>query len=553
MTHAQGSAHRPDVDWLRAFAIYLLFPFHVAMIFNPAPFYHVRNDELSFAMLVFCGFIGLWHMPLLFFLAGWSAFRSLRNRDTGRFLGERVRKLLIPLVAGCVLLCPIIKYFELKSGLDANVTGLYASAELQQGFRTVIPEGLRIAPPFDQGFFEFLPTFFTRIKRFTWAHLWFLAYLLTFTTIYLPLFHRLRRARVRLASRAWIYLPILPLAAIQIFLRPHWPGLQNLYDDWANFAYYSTYLLCGYVLATQPALEDALEREWKRAFALGGLTTLVLLAGLVGAFDSPHVLLAGSAVAGWCFVVGLIGFGRARLAFSNRALPYLRESSFPVYILHQLPIVVIGYAVVALPIGMAAKFAVILVSSVLVTLVVYHLLVRRFALLRFLFGMKPKPASPRKLSAAWSAAGSIALVAACTLASRPAAASPLGLWWAEGGAAKVEIVQCGEALCGRVVWLRSPFDENGCRLRDENNPDARLRGRPVEGLAVLDGLRRERADEAVWGGGTIYDPTSGRTYAARLRLDDDDRLLVRGYLVVPLLGRTTTWIRVGAEERACGR
>ena len=45
---------RTDVDWLRVFATYLLFPFHTAMVFNPAPFYHIRNVDLSLGMLVSC-------------------------------------------------------------------------------------------------------------------------------------------------------------------------------------------------------------------------------------------------------------------------------------------------------------------------------------------------------------------------------------------------------------------------------------------------------------------------------------------------------------------
>ncbi len=71
------TARRPDIDWLRVLATYLLFAFHVGKVFDPAPFYHVRNADLSFAMLVFCGFVSLWHMPLFFLLAGWSAAASL--------------------------------------------------------------------------------------------------------------------------------------------------------------------------------------------------------------------------------------------------------------------------------------------------------------------------------------------------------------------------------------------------------------------------------------------------------------------------------------------
>jgi uncharacterized protein (DUF2147 family) len=101
-----------------------------------------------------------------------------------------------------------------------------------------------------------------------------------------------------------------------------------------------------------------------------------------------------------------------------------------------------------------------------------------------------------------------------------------------------------------VERLRSPFDENGCELRDAWNPDTGLRDRAVEGLELFHGLEQSPQDANVWTGGTIYDPTSGRTYRCRLTLDGD-RLYLRGYFGVPVLGRTTTWIRVGAESRVC--
>ncbi len=92
------AARRYDIDWLRVFATYLLLLFHVGMVFNPAPFYHVRNSDVSFAFLIVCGFISLWHMPLFFLLAGWSAFASLSMRGTGEFLKERFFRLFVPLV-----------------------------------------------------------------------------------------------------------------------------------------------------------------------------------------------------------------------------------------------------------------------------------------------------------------------------------------------------------------------------------------------------------------------------------------------------------------------
>jgi uncharacterized protein (DUF2147 family) len=131
------------------------------------------------------------------------------------------------------------------------------------------------------------------------------------------------------------------------------------------------------------------------------------------------------------------------------------------------------------------------------------------------------------------------------------AASPVGLWYAEGGAAEVEIHPCSDGLCGRVVWLRSPIGDDGCELRDDKNPDPVARGKTVIGLVVLHGLKQLDAEGRQWAGGTIYDPVSGRTYSCNARLDGDDRLFLRGFWGIQLLGRTTTWTRVGAEKRQC--
>jgi len=297
-----SKTRRVDVDWLRVFATYLLFPFHAAMVFNPAPFYHVRNADVSFFFLILCGFIGLWHMPLFFLLAGWSAVASLSTRGTGDFLKERFFRLFVPLVTGCILLMPSIKYLERSGGLDANYTGLYVAPALQESFRQVIPSGLPAAAPFDESFLEFLPTFFTDLSRFTWAHLWFVAYLLTFTILYLPLFRRILRSREWFTggvSPLWVYAPILPLAIVQVTMRERWPGLQNLINDWANFAYYSLFLIAGFLLARFPSLETAAHGERKRALAIGLIATLVLLLGVIGVFSSPPVLLAHTAIAGW--------------------------------------------------------------------------------------------------------------------------------------------------------------------------------------------------------------------------------------------------------------
>ena len=88
-------------------------------------------------------------------------------------------------------------------------------------------------------------------------------------------------------------------------------------------------------------------------------------------------------------------------------------------------------------------------------------------------------------------------------------------------------------------------------MRDHQNPDPSLRGRTLVGLQILTGLVPEGESGHHWTGGRIYDPGSGRTYQCEARLGAEGRLELRGYFGIPLLGRTTWWLREGEESRVC--
>jgi glucan biosynthesis protein C len=547
------TARRNDIDALRILATFMLFVFHTAMIFNPAPFFHIRNDELSIVFLIVCGFISLWHMPLFFFLAGWSLYRSIESRGGRGVLRERLTRIGIPLLLGSALFGPGLKYLELSSGVDLNYAGLRVRADLQDSFKEVIPSGLETLPPFDESFLEFLPTFFTQLERFTWSHLWFLAYLLTFSLLYLPVLLRIasRQHRTLNVHRWWLYTPIVVLAAIQVTLRPHWPGIQNLYNDWANFAFYSTFLLLGFAFARAPEIERLAHEERNRATVVGLLACLVLLLAVFEVVTSSAVVLAGTAVAGWCFVVALLGFAHSRITTRSPALAYLSEAAYPVYILHQPAIVFIGYPILTLAIGITAKFVLITTLAIAASLFVYQFAVRRSPILRVATGMAADRAQRFGQLNAPVAVGAMLL---CFVFVSSAAAEtnrgPFGLWLAEGGSAKVRIARCSGELCGHVEWLHAPLGRNGCPLRDERNPTKELRDRPVEGLKILSGLKPSDQDDT-WVDGAIYDPSSGSTYRCTLRIIDNDTLELRGYIGIPLIGRSTAWFRAGTNEERC--
>lgn len=113
----------------------------------------------------------------------------------------------------------------------------------------------------------------------------------------------------------------------------------------------------------------------------------------------------------------------------------------------------------------------------------------------------------------------------------------------------VLIEDCDDALCGRIYWLKKPLS-GGAPKRDQHNPDAALRDRPLCGLRILTGFQRTK--DANWGAGNIYNPNDGRTFHSTISLQDDGSLRIRGYVGLPILGKTVEWVRPQERLDRCG-
>ena len=369
-----GSARRNDIDWLRIFATYLLFVFSTAKVFDSMPFYHIKNSELSSSLSYVTFFLYQWHLPLFFLLAGWSRKTSLQARPGMESLKERMLRLVIPFITGCILICPLIKYVELLGGQSMGFYGYE-----------------RTGGPVGKSFAAFLPDFFTRLDMFSWAHLWFLVYLFLFTLLSWPFFTWLLKRKVMplKTDGTLVYLPLVPLSLIQFTMSERWPDSKALFNDWTNVLYFFLYFVLGFVISRYSAYERAIHNEYRRAGMLGaGL--FILLALFASELSMPSIRMVAAA-GGWCIVVWLLGFARAHLEQVTQGISYLRESSLPVYLLHPIPVVLLGFFLIGPACaGITAKFFSLLVLSVVATMAVYHVLIRRIPALRWFFGIKPE-------------------------------------------------------------------------------------------------------------------------------------------------------------------
>lgn len=149
----------------------------------------------------------------------------------------------------------------------------------------------------------------------------------------------------------------------------------------------------------------------------------------------------------------------------------------------------------------------------------------------------------RTRSTAFTTAIALGLALGAPGMAAPASAADLaGTTWAtEGGAAHVNFVEEGDALVGRVAWLRREA-ETGEPVLDTANPDEALQSRPLVGVEMVWGF--EQTEDAEWDRGRIYAPDSGRTYNAKMTLEGD-ALVVTGCIRWPAC-REQVWTRVEA-------
>jgi uncharacterized protein (DUF2147 family) len=125
-----------------------------------------------------------------------------------------------------------------------------------------------------------------------------------------------------------------------------------------------------------------------------------------------------------------------------------------------------------------------------------------------------------------------------------AESSPAGVWKTiddETGKPKslVRITENNGEYQGKVVKLFRPADQDQnpkCVKCEDANKD-----QPIIGMTILTGLHKEDDEYA---GGRILDPNNGKIYKSKMSLSDDGKKLkVRGYIGVPMLGRTQVWLR----------
>jgi hypothetical protein len=95
-------------------------------------------------------------------------------------------------------------------------------------------------------------------------------------------------------------------------------------------------------------------------------------------------------LASWSWVSFVMSLGMKYLNVKSKFVTYGNEAVLPFYIFHQTIILCVGWFVIRWNMGILSKYLIIAVVSFALIMVLYELLVRRFNVVRFFFGMRPK-------------------------------------------------------------------------------------------------------------------------------------------------------------------
>lgn len=126
-----------------------------------------------------------------------------------------------------------------------------------------------------------------------------------------------------------------------------------------------------------------------------------------------------------------------------------------------------------------------------------------------------------------------------------AQATPAGLWKTIDDETKAEkslvrITESGGVYSGKVDKILTDKADAKCKECTDERKD-----QPVQGMTILRGIKPVAGEAGAFEGGDILDPNNGKVYKVQIKLADGGKKLdVRGYIGMPLLGRTQTWLRV---------
>ncbi len=383
-----NTKHNPRLhylDWLRVIAFALLIVYHAAAGFFPDNFWLITSPHTSGALEAVMEHPRVWRLSLLFFISGAGTYFAFRTKDDFVFAKDRAVRLVVPLLfAMCVICVPQVWYERmLEDGYQGNFLEFWTGRYFLEG---KYPTG-----------------------HFTWAHMWFVGYLAAITAAFFPIMKLLDTSlgetlngwfRRAMGTRLILVFFLLPLA-FNLLLSPWFPRQTNaLYNDIAWVSVHGSWFALGYLFARNVEFLTAqiTKRRWEITILAVVLSAVMYgvcwtdVTGInIGTFKSKTALykffelFLANMMIYLCLLIAI-----KFLNFKNSAIEYLNTSIYPLYIIHQTVVVGLLYYAIRLEIGFYSSLILVISGTFLISISIYHFIVRNLGAGVILFGLPYK-------------------------------------------------------------------------------------------------------------------------------------------------------------------
>ena len=344
---------RYDIDWLRVIAIGLLLIYHVAIGFQRWGIFlgFITNDKPWESLWIPMAMLNVWRIPLLFFVSGMGVYFAIQNRNWKQLLKERAGRIFIPFVFGIFAVVPISVY----------ILQFYYHRELS---------------------YEPNP-----------AHLWFLGNIFIYVIILSPVFFYLKKNEggklvswiKKILSNPMGLLVVIAVFIAEVLLAD--PGIYELYAmTWHGFFLGLIAFLFGFLFVLSGTSFWNMLLKWRWLF----LVVAVLLYTwrlLQPQMKVPNIELV---IESNFWIFSVFAFGYKYLNRPGKALRYLSQAAYPIYIVHMIFLSLASLLIFPLDIEVHLKFILALVFTIAGSLGFYEFIIRRVKIIRPLFGVKMK-------------------------------------------------------------------------------------------------------------------------------------------------------------------
>lgn len=342
---------RYDIDWLRIIAIALLLLYHVSIGFQKWGLMvgFITNSTSIDSIWPPMTMLNVWRIPLLFFVSGMGVYFAIQKRDWKQLLKERTIRIFIPYIFGIIVIIPIHMYLM-------------------------------------QRFYNFETSYNPNP-----SHLWFLGNIFVYVIVLLPIFNYLKKnfdGKIATWIKKAFSNPLGLLIVTAIFIAETLlvnPSIYEMYAmNWHGFFLGLIAFFFGFCFVLSGSAFWSMLLKWRWLFLLLAIS-FYLYRLFQFQMQVPKIQLV---IESNLWIFSVFAFGYKYLNHSSKALSYLSQAAYPVYIIHMVFLYLSSLILFPLDINVHLKFILLIFSTFTGSLVFYEFIIRRIPIIRPLFGLK---------------------------------------------------------------------------------------------------------------------------------------------------------------------